>query len=360
MFTYSGISDLRYSYLKNLWVSPTGSDKNDGQTPNTARLSIASTVAMATPGTCVRALPGTYIMDGSNSFIKNGGNADTLTGYVALVSDTPHAAKLVPSPTKWTFNVLDFTQAIVNYFIVDGFDIQGELSWNNTGGSAIELKNGHHYKIINNILRDSSACGLQTAGIDYLLFQNNIVSNNAQYGSSHYSGISLVGAKEFDRLPGYHYIIKDNIIFANSEGSTITTHHTDGNGIILDNWANINGYTQQALIEGNLVFRNGHRGIEIQNGGGPTVYPTPVTIRNNTIFHNSQDPSIYGTTGEIALYYASGVTVENNVVVSAGIAPTLYINQDNNETIQSNNLLFNSTTSYTSPASLVAGDFFGT
>jgi hypothetical protein len=339
---YHGISDPRYVCLKNLWISPSGSDANTGLTPDAPRLSIAGTVALATPGTCVRALPGTYTSDGRNNVIRKGGNADTPAGYVVLLSDTPHAAHIVPSTTTYSFNTLDLQNlsTSASYIIIDGLDIQGELAWSGKGGSAIEIKNGHHYKIINNILHDSSACGLQTHSIDYLLLQGNVIYGNAKFGISHYSGVSLLGPAAFDTLPGFHYVVRNNIVYGNTEGPVITTNHTDGNGIILDSWGNLHGYAQQVVIENNLIFHNGHRGLEVLNatGGG-------ILFRNNTIYKNGQDPARYGTEGEIVIWNSPRTVAANNIMVADPVAnpnnTAMLIVNDGNSSVLANNMSFN-------------------
>lgn len=334
---YAGISDARYAILNTLWLSPTGSDANNGLTPATARAGIASTIALAAPGTAIRLLPGTYQMGGSNGVITNGGNADTLVGYIAIISDTPHAAKLVPASTGAAFNVLDITQGTANYIILDGLDIQGPVA-GPINGNALELKNGHHYKILNCLLRDSAACGLQTNAIDYLLVDGCSIYGNAKTNTSHCSGVSMVGPVAYDALPGFHYVIRNSMIYGNTEGSTISGH-TDGNGVICDTW-NQHAYTQQALFENNLIFKNGNRGIEL-------LYASNVTVRNNTLWHNAQDSLYQGWTAELATITSPGAIIINNIlsadltINAHGVA--LAINNDGNSSVVASNLTFNGT-----------------
>lgn len=343
--TYGGISDPNYVISNVIWVSPTGSDSNTGATSLVPRLFSTATLAMLRAGTAIRALPGTYMLSGNNGKILNGGNADSLTGYAAIISDTPRAAKFVPNPSSSTFNLLEIIAGTANYLILDGLDIQGPLP-SFTGGSAIEIKNGHHYKILNCALHDAAAAGLQTGGVDYLLLQgcdiyNNAGTGNGQISGGGYSGVSLLQPVAFDTASGLHTVVRFNRIWNNMEGSTVTVVHSDGNGFILDGWG-VLGYSQPTLIEGNLVVGNGARGIEVLN-----AYNGGVTIRNNTCYFNGLDPAKQGTRGEIGLYNSIHTTVVNNIMVSdpafnSGNVSLLIIN-DLNTTALDNNLTFNGT-----------------
>ena len=64
---------------------------------------------------------------------------------------------------------------------------------------------------------------------------------------------------------------------------------TDGNGIILDDWgwfqnpAEGYAYPFGALVEDNVCFRNGGKGIQCYGVRGPCH------VRNNTVWHNNRD-----------------------------------------------------------------------
>lgn len=179
--------------------------------------------------------------------------------------------------------------------------------------------------------------------MDYLLLQGCEITGNAKTGSSHYSGVSLLGPLAFDALPGWHIVVRDNLINGNTEGPLITTNHTDGNGLILDTWGTLHGYGQQTLVEGNVITGNGHRGIEVLNavnGGG-------VTLRGNTVGWNGQDPAKYGTQGEIAIWHSPHTVVANNIMVADLTANpnniALMIVDDGNSTVLDHNLTFDGT-----------------
>ena len=311
---YSGISDPRYTCVNTLYISTTGNDANNGLTPGTAIATLTQAQALAVTaqgngaGYCVRYLPGTY---STTQFLTIGGTTDSLTGYMALVSDTRGAAKIRGN----SFDGFDATHTggtgpcggTSNYVIVDGFDVSGTTGFG--GGSGINVSFSHHDKVINNTIHDSSGAGLQTNCEDYFLANNNIIYNNAGRNSSNYSGISDLQPGTFDTAPGFHHFLTNNTVFKNGIGYSVTATHTDGNGIILDGWG-VRSYKQLVLVEDNVIYNNGGRCIEaLQALTAPAG-----TIRNNTCFHNVQDSLLDPFSPCELLFAAStGFTVVNNV-----------------------------------------------
>ncbi len=90
------------------------------------------------------------------------------------------------------------------------------------------------------------------------------------------------------RRPGFHIVIRNNVSYQNGEWNI--ANPTDGEGIILDTFDYADStygttpYHQQSLVENNVVWGNGGRGIEVA-GAGPTSY---VTVRNNTVFDDNR------------------------------------------------------------------------
>ena len=74
---------------------------------------------------------------------------------------------------------------------------------------------------------------------------------------------------------------------------TKTGNHTDGNGIIIDDFqstqtSGFQNYTFPTLVDGNVVYNNGGKGIAVH-------WSDNVTIRNNTAYHNNTDNKNTGT-----------------------------------------------------------------
>jgi parallel beta-helix repeat protein len=95
--------------------------------------------------------------------------------------------------------------------------------------------------------------------------------------------------------------------------------HTDGNGIIFDDWGLVS-YAYAGLIESNIVFNNGGRGIEVNS-------PQNVTVANNVAFDNARDPLGAGGTpqeGDLANFGAGPTSIwTNNVAWSDNGKPTV-------------------------------------
>ncbi|MGO7536933.1 right-handed parallel beta-helix repeat-containing protein, partial [Rhizobium leguminosarum] len=69
-------------------------------------------------------------------------------------------------------------------------------------------------------------------------------------------------------------------------------------------------YTFKTLVENNLVYENGGKGIQV-------TWSDSVTVKNNTAYHNNQDPANSGTwRGELSNSASSNNTWVNNIAVA--------------------------------------------
>lgn len=188
-------------------------------------------------------------------------------------------------------------------------------------GSAISVnKRIHHIRIADNIARDSGCAGIGLEKTDYVIIENNRVFGNSRRSPWQCSGISIYQALNFDHAAGVHNIIRRNIVYdnmdiivddkiSNSGGKT-----TDGNGIIFDDSRHTQGgltdsaYDGLTVIENNIVFDNGGRGIHVFSSDH-------VVVLNNTSYHNVKDENIEGrqAQSEFMALYASDVRFENNI-----------------------------------------------
>jgi len=190
-------------------------------------------------------------------------------------------------------------------------------------GSAITVgKRNHHVRVADNITRDSGCGGIALLQTDYVTIENNRVFGNSRRSPWQCSGISIYQAIKFDRAMGVHNIIRRNIVYdnmnifvdnkiTNSDGKT-----TDGNGIIIDDTRHTQGglsdpaYDGLTVIENNIVFDNGGRGINVFTSDH-------VIVRNNTSYHNLKDPNLgwRQSQGEFMAVNASDVSFINNIAV---------------------------------------------
>ncbi len=277
---------LTYSCLRNLYVATNGDDNNPGISINQPYKTInaATTRVDLKAGDCINVLPGVYTESVS---LRNGGNSASATGYVVLRSSTPQAAKLV-SPA----NSADPTVGLgSNYLVVEGFDVRGALG---AGLDACIATGKHHIAILNNVVHDAGGSGISMCWGDYFHIEGNVSYNNASTNMYQGSGISIYEAQKLDYLPGFHITVRNNIAHGNRIAFDCAGNgqpsgcHTDGNGIIIDDFHNSQtagnsvNYAPATLVENNLVFNNGGAGIQVYLSDN-------VTIRNNTAYFNSTD-----------------------------------------------------------------------
>ena len=107
----------------------------------------------------------------------------------------------------------------------------------------------------------------------------------------------------------FRNIIRNNITYDNVQGPAINWEHTDGNGIIIDGFHDTK-YRYGTLIEGNVSYGNGGKGIHV-------FLSDFVTVRNNTVWHNNHDNANKGSwRGELSNAMGSHNTWVNNIAVA--------------------------------------------
>jgi parallel beta-helix repeat protein len=194
-----------------------------------------------------------------------------------------------------------------SYITIDGFEITGSLS------HGIEATNSHHISITNNISHDNGASGISLVRGEFYLVEGNTTYGNAS--SNWFSGISVYQNRNITgdtTTEGYRTIIRDNVSYDNV---TENGAHTDGNGIIIDDFQSTQtsgypNYTYPTLVENNLVYDNGGKGIQV-------TWSDYVTVTGNTAYHNNRDLQNTGTwRGEISNAQSSNNTFTNNIAVA--------------------------------------------
>lgn len=207
---------------------------------------------------------------------------------------------------------------------VSNIDLEGfDLTATGTTASCVRIQpisagTIRNIKVANNICRSAYFGCVATiadsgdlTGSDYIYIENNICYNGATAsGTTYTSGIDIDGIQNVDSVAGYHVDIRGNLIYGNQNANATSTH-SDGQGIILDRLdgsdTGLAAYTQAILIADNFVFANGGPGIK--------VYRSPsaaVTIKNNLVWADVQDPKYNGTVGEIVIDTSNNITTTNN------------------------------------------------
>jgi hypothetical protein len=282
------------------YVATTGNDNNPGTQAQPWRHigTAAGGAKNLQPNDTVIVLDGTYT---EQVEFSDGGDA---TGYVTLRAQNKWGALI--RPPQGAYSTLGMG---ANYIAVDGFDIVGG------DGHAIDADHHHHLLIKNNYLHDSQGSGVGLQHVEFVTIEDNVSEGNCATNGYQTSGISIYQAttEANDTVTtGFRNIIRRNISFNNLE-TWRTNDHTDGNGIIIDDFNNTQGggesggYPYPTLVENNLCYGNGGKGIQV-------AWSNKVTLRNNTCYHNNIDTFNPGTwRAELSNQSSNNNTWVNNI-----------------------------------------------
>lgn len=240
------------------YVAPDGNDSYPGTEDQPWRtLQKAADTLM--PGDTV------LVKDGTYSFVNitRSGEPGAWIEFRAYPGHTPHV-----HATGWTQRAIRVNGG--NYIIIDGFEATSESEI----GIGIQFNDCHHGVVRNCIAHDNGESGIVARESDWIRAEHNIVYGNSRRSGYQGSGINFWRVQEYEAGEGFHYIIRGSLVYDNIN---LVGVHSDGNGIIIDNSRAI----PSVLIEENVCFDNGGRGIDICNSDN-------VTVRNNTLYKNRQ------------------------------------------------------------------------
>ena len=365
---------------RKLYVSePLGSTANNGLSVGAPFKNIQQAAEVVQPGDTVFVMAGTYTnpptnLNGDLVLIKRTGTPARWIVFTAYQNDKP---KLMFVGYQG-FNVVPGTA----YNRIQGFEIVGNnanlslpealtqvgscsnpgtaLAKFNGNGISISGRNGsiirpHHIVVANNIVHDCPGGGISAIESDYVTVENNTIYNTSWYTVFGSSGISYLNTWNYDShadgTPSM--IIRNNRTFRNQlyvpwvHGTPRTCDIYDGNGIILDNNNGtfnqnpLGAYTGKFLIENNLSYLNGGRGINLN-------YTDNVTLLNNTTYQNgasSGGPRV-GVESELIMSRSSSARIYNNIFYGRANEKTIDITNAT-DVLHNNNLTFGGTgTSY--------------
>src|SRR5436309_2720043 len=271
-----------------LFASPSGSSSNSGTSASSPK-SFSSAAAASGPGSVVCLLGGTYTLSSSFSPPTSGSPSSWIT-YKNYDS--------TPVNFVWSGG----SNASAMFYIGGGsfpsgpayLEFRGlNLNGNANAADGFFCRGSHHLRFISNSISNTGGSGIASIDCDYLTSDHNLINHNGYIPSgtanpqwySWTSAISYNSNQWFDNYAGFHNIISNNIISGEVDQST---HHTDGNGIILDlssgSYDPSTANTPPALILNNVVYGNGGRCIV-------AYVVTNFWIVNNTCFKNDLDTS---------------------------------------------------------------------
>jgi hypothetical protein len=166
---------------------------------------------------------------------------------------------------------------------------------NSLGQIALQINclnfQNHHIRFLRNRVKNCTTAGFSTVnGGDYFTVAYNTFWRTGVVGGSGWSSAVSINnsadAAPLDSYTGFHHFICNNMISGSYDPST---HHTEGNAIILDIRVG------STLIANNLLFENGRAAIHI----GSAKTGAQIWVVNNTCWKNGLDETI-GTEGGAA------------------------------------------------------------
>jgi parallel beta-helix repeat protein len=353
------------------YVSGTGDDGNTGRSTTQAFRTLQRAADLTQPGDTVFAMNGVYTSPANTTTldIRTSGTPGNWIRYRAYPGHTPK----LQLASNWS----GIGVSGASYILVEGFTVQGNAAsitleeaqreqnnLNNprTISNCIGVANHfqvpsqrpHHIVIRGNTVLDCPGGGIYSNYADYLQIEDNVVARNAFYSPYGNSGISVYQNCDIDTVTGVKIIIRRNITYKNENkipfyflnpSDPSQRFLTDGNGIIVDDTRNTqqfagqpcgpNPYRGTTLVENNVSYDNGGRGIHVFSSDN-------VLVRYNTVYQNSRS-SAPGLCCDLTASEASNVRFYSNIVVSRSDRNATNASNVTSNIRFANNLYFGST-----------------
>lgn len=319
------------------YVAESGDDTNNGRSDNLPFKTLQRASDLTEPGDIVYVMNGLYKNEKDEDLlgIRHSGTESNWIMYAALRGHKPKL-KVKAGDAISVYGA--------DYLIIQGFEVEGnnpdvtidyalaekdslQNKLTNSSGVSIHPEwnttNFSHHLIIRNChAHHFSGSGIASHTADYVLIEKNTVHHNGYYCPWAMSGISVYKNWNFDNYHGYKIIIRNNISYANRNyvpfyhSSKISAERkiTDGNGIIIDTTREsvkladskktLIPYIGRTLVENNIVFLNGGRGIHIYKSNN-------VDAIHNTTYHNSMTKNTFG---DVSLGETDDINLINNII----------------------------------------------
>lgn len=294
------------------FVAPGGNNGSSGLDSQTAFQTIQHAFDVTKPGDTVTVLDGVY--HESVHLYHSGAKDQPIT----IRSRSHWGAKVIGNGNPQDCFTIGGPDAIgVCYITIEDFDLSAPQTY---GCGVYSSNQAHHITVDKVYAHDCGSSGIQLNDGDYRIARENVCARNAWLMPYCGSGISFYGLIKADDAPGFHTVISGNVCYANDNGPTTKT--TDGNGIIVDDFRDGQVYHTtkpppqihytgaDTLVEGNLTFHNGGKGIQI-------YMSNHVKVINNTSADNMTRGNQLTDCGEIAASCSDDVLVANNIAITA-------------------------------------------
>jgi hypothetical protein len=341
------------------YVSPQGSDANDGRTEQTAFASPQKAMDAAQPGDIILLMNGSYTRAEGKpertpvaNFLRPG----TPAGWITLKNYPGHQPVLSAHGQQAVSIVQVKGQPTLAYLEVRGLHVRGngdtasekypdELGkfTPNTDiqgivvngrvtphpGARTENEIVHNIRLADNLVEFCTADGIYVEYCDWLFVERNTIQNNCWTTPGYApAGFAVMGYANFDAQDNiYKMLVAGNRVSGNKLtvmnqpwGQPKKTSFYNGNGMLFD--ANAEKppavYLGRTLVQNNLVFNNGGGGIQIWGNHR-------MDLVNNTVHLN-------GTVvpwGQFGFERCQDVRLVNNIIVAQPNGPldTWFLNR---------------------------------
>jgi hypothetical protein len=336
---------------ETIYVRPDGDDSRDGKTLATALKTPQKAHDRANPGDTVLFAAGEYTATGGQAVLSV--TRSGTPGKPITFAAQPGARVVFHNKGAWNgIRVLSAHHIVLRGFEVDGIapeitEAEARREMNNLGnprtcGNGIGIdadkstkEPSTHITVRDCVVHDLPGGGIFANHSDYVTFENNVVYRCALWAPYACSGISVYQPTNSDDSTDTKIIIRNNLSYENENRIPFYYSNaqepekrqiTDGNGIIVDDYANSQEfgkgagrpYLGRTLIANNVVLRNGGSGIH-------AYLSTNVDIVHNWAEGNNTTPDKKG--GQIFSNAGKNVRVWNNVLIAPAGKP---VNSDYN------------------------------
>jgi parallel beta-helix repeat protein len=324
----------------NIYVSPTGDDKNDGSSLSKALRTPQVAADRANPGDTVLFATGEYLATKGQGVIVVTRSGEA--GKPIVFAPVPNHKPVFRSKGAWQaikvqgasyleFRGLTLRGATDDITLDEAMREMNNLNNPRTCGNGLNITDDkprkafpQHIIVRDCDVRDFPGGGINAMHCDWLTIENNVVARCGFWAPYANSNISIYQPVDLDGAAGYKIIIRNNVSFGSynnvpfyysNKNEPSKRRYTDGNGIILDDYSNSQGfgggtgkpYGGRTLVANNVVFDNGGSGIHVYRSTG-------VDIVHNWAENNNKHPEIKD--GQIYANSSKNVRILNNVLIA--------------------------------------------
>lgn len=312
-----------FTALHTYFITPTGSDKNNGKSLATAWATpkhniVCGDVIIVQAGSYSKSQFGITNWGVPTDCPSTSGGIDGTGGiYFAVVlcgGLDLMSCKVTPPGTGEAFRIDQSNWAAEGFWATSGTTGNGCYIASGNVGTVTN----HHVSFINDIASTCGLAGFATSGGAFALasFDQTAAVGVITYDGANSlqgflcgSGISFIPGNGPDTSTGTHVFVGAAFVYKNqnaaganectiSSGIHANTPHSDGEGIIFDSWAdaytNNQGYKYQGVVEQSVIWANGNNALQAFPQGARqndnTNDRAQIIWTGNTTYGNGQDP----------------------------------------------------------------------